>query len=353
MLEDSVTFVTNVLGLMLTYKPPIIVQEHELSNIVDKIHEIISEDDAKDNEYFVNLTCGTKLMFLATFQEFSKCKAEIFYHGIATAQFDRIFSRSGREPTPLVINETLSLPEFFTAFGMQMKYSSPKFSQELAKSMFDLFWEFENEIVALRNLRNFSYVRNKLGKKKSVNLCTALEKYNSITKNTNINNSSTIIELLKKLKFSSEILIRDEVDFITGGWLEEYIYFGFQNLPGSIQCKSALSAKIERSSNEPNRIENEFDVLLLEGTKLYVIECKSTLDSSLLIETLYKQSALQKEFGLRVSSVLVTMSKKDSIKSWEKQQERASYMGITIIDGTKLQDLKPHDFYTAITGKPI
>ena len=55
--------------------------------------------------------------------------------------------------------------------------------------------------------------------------------------------------------------------------------------------------------------DNEFDVMFTKDNALYFIECKS-LDQhdDRNVDILYKIGALQKEFGLKVNSFLVTTS---------------------------------------------
>ena len=73
------------------------------------------------------------------------------------------------------------------------------------------------------------------------------------------------------------------------------------------------------------------------NNKLYVIECKTKLkggEKNLLTETLYKQAALRKDFGLAAKCFLFTM---DEVRN-EEGFNRADQLGITIIDFPILKD---------------
>lgn len=334
-------FIQEGSGCMTIPQEVIVVKEYDLEDIIIKI----SQNIIKENQYYVNLTCGTKLMFLATFQVFSKCKSEIFYHGLATDSFDRLYSYQPKDFEPLEIKKNLSLEEFFSSFGMAIKSSVPKFSNELRTKMFQIFWDHQQEIKLLRALRNYKTVKNKLGKKKEIDLVKAYENFTENNFPVEGTDITKLTAFINAFGFSSDNLGRDEIGFIIGGWFEEYLYSFLE----SLHCQCAISTVVKSKIPISDHIENEFDVLLLDNRKLYVIECKSTVDNTLLLETLYKQSALQKNFGLRVSSILVTMTKSDSIRSWDKLTNRAESMGITIIDGLMLENMTAESFYHKIT----
>ncbi len=103
----------------------------------------------------------------------------------------------------------------------------------------------------------------------------------------------------------SRKLTRSEIRYLTGGWLEEFCFnkvLGYQHL-------GIDDAVIGLSLMNPQGRDNEFDVMFTKENTLYFIECKS-LDQYEDKDTnvLYKIGALQKEFGLRVKSFLVTTS---------------------------------------------
>ena len=68
-----------------------------------------------------------------------------------------------------------------------------------------------------------------------------------------------------------------------------------------------IALGIELQNQKGNK--NEFDVIFTKDNALYYVECKSLKQNEdKKVEVLYKIGALQREFGLRVKSFLVSTS---------------------------------------------
>ncbi len=149
---------------------------------------------------------------------------------------------------------------------------------------------------------------------------------------------------MKKLRFSqdsisvSKRLNRSEIRYWTGGWLEEFCFNGVSDLVGKGIDNVVINLKLKKEQNE-----NEFDVMFTKDNALYFVECKS-LDQEKDKETdiLYKIGALQKEFGLRIESFLVSTSphilKDGEIKL--SLQSRAEQFKTTIIPPSEVMNFK-------------
>ena len=119
-----------------------------------------------------------------------------------------------------------------------------------------------------------------------------------------------------------------EIDYLTGGWFEEYVYALIKNVlqPDDI----AMGVHI---SNGIIKHNNELDVCFMKANKLFVIECKTGVASeSYFNEIVYKVCAL-KEVLLGTSNSYIFSLKKDHKGSWKKT---AKYMGITFCDWLNL-----------------
>ena len=123
--------------------------------------------------------------------------------------------------------------------------------------------------------------------------------------------------------------------FITGGWFEELAYsLVKENLKISDE-QIALGTEVIKDND--NRKKNEFDVAFISNNSLYIIECKTSMESEvkgLFAETVYKQAAIRKDLGLSAQSYLFTLDKVDNID----HIKRAETLGIKIIDLTVLND---------------
>jgi hypothetical protein len=313
----------------------IVVDEFSFSKILEKIEKELNEED----HYYVNVTCGTKIMSMALYQIFQKYNSRIYYHGLATGNFIPLYPQNAAvDEIPLTCS--LSIEDYFIAYGAVMKRSEPHYTHAQAKDMFAAFYDFENAIAKLRELRNSSNIRNRLKKNRTVMVDEAAFHRADLT--VTRQEFRGIIELSDMFHFDSSALTRHQIDFLTGGWFEEYLYYSCKTEGAISEDQIGIGIEMRRTHQEATAV-NEFDIVLLDGTQLYIIECKSSLDKNLLTNTLYKQHAFQQEFGLRVKNVIVTMSKEVADPSWANQRERAEVMGVLLIDGNFFSGKKQED----------
>ncbi len=140
-----------------------------------------------------------------------------------------------------------------------------------------------------------------------------------------------LLDFLNNIEFETEKenkLSKKEIQYLTGGWFEEYVY----NLIASkYNDFIMLNPKISKSE----LTNNELDVVFTFKNSIYVIECKTlveTEEGDIVNETIYKIQALKKDFGLTAKSYLFTL---DEIKK-EAQNKRAKSFDINIIDKNTL-----------------
>ena len=157
---------------------------------------------------------------------------------------------------------------------------------------------------------NYNEIKNLL-----VWLCGNLRKHRNDKKLDFSGNFSGALKkeivLLDRMGFSckdnsiSKELTRSEIRYLTGGWLEEFCFNEVSKFLG----KGIDDAVIGLKMLNPLGRDNEFDIMFTKDNALYFVECKS-LDQfdDKNTEILYKIGALQKEFGLRIKSFLVTTS---------------------------------------------
>ena len=136
-------------------------------------------------------------------------------------------------------------------------------------------------------------------------------------------------KFLKYIKFEPSeqgFLQHGELDYLTGGWFEEYIY---QLIKKNIDPDDiAMGVRIDGCTEI--RHDNELDVCFIKNNQLFVIECKSGISSeSMFNEIVYKVSALKEVLlGLDCQSYIFSL-KKDPTGDLKKI---AKYMGITFCD---------------------
>ncbi len=279
------------------------------------MEKILEEEITGDYKYFVNITGGTKMMAIATYNFFKERESEIYYLTIGKNTYKKLHPYTEKRENKIQFN--ISLKEYLTSSGIEMTAGKIHRKPEKTGKIIELFVNDKinrnllNEIR--KNLRNSN---NKLKKK--------------------IKKEGYIIEDKYKVIFEQFGIKKEKVDYhdieyITGGWFEEYIYNMIKSKFNLDKEFIGINIKIKRQG-----IDNEFDIMFTLNNALFVIECKTSFktgNKSIFIETLYKLSALKKEFGLYVKSYIFTL---DEIEENSTNQKRAKHFNINIIDKKKI-----------------
>jgi len=297
----------------------IIVQQDSLTDINQQLEKGKYRDDDK---FWVNVTGGTKLMSLGVFNFFRNLQSEIFYVPIGSDVYWKIFPQVRNKKRKIKVN--LGLQEYLTAYGISIT-NEEKINQ-LTRPAADtlLFYKsfraFEkSDFAVISTLRNF---RNKKQVPLDVNAANIL---------------------LKRWKFKPHnelFLTREEIDYLTGSWFEEYVYNWMKDFLDLKKREIGTSVKITRNS-----VQNEFDVLFVYHNTMYMIECKTGLwdsaaDRNILNETIYKLEALRNDFGLYVKPYIFTLTERGDERFQVKRTniDRARHFRIEIVDGTTLKE---------------
>jgi hypothetical protein len=272
------------------------VQEDSILDCHRKIDKWI--EGKEDAEFIVNLTCGTKIMSIAAYEYFKDYSSKMIYIPIPKNEFIAPFPKK-IPGSSISLDLRLSVVQYLTAYGLEIVneaklsryHNEASQRKELSAWLVKHYIRIKNLLVWLSgNLRDHRdnkeyYLEGQFSG------ATELE-----------------IELMKKLGFSrkgdniSIKLDRSNLRYLTGGWLEEYCFNELAELKGKGIDDVVLNLKLRKGGNE-------FDVMFTKDNALYFVECKS-LDQEKDKETdiLYKIGALQKEFGLRIESFLVSTS---------------------------------------------
>ncbi len=257
-------------------------------------------------EFMINLTCGTKVMSLAAFEYFRDYGSLMFYIPVPKNELSILFPRK-LDLSPIPISLRLSVSQYLTAYGLSIKNKRkmPEFREEARKRAELSAWVARHYRTVKNLLAWFSSdeggaLRNHRDNKKG---CALNGAFQEPTEDETI--------FLGKFGFAisgsqvSKELTKSEIQYLTGGWLEEYCYNEISDLLDKGVNDVILGPDIV---NRLNR-NNEFDVMFAKDNALFTVECKS-LDQKedKKQDILYKIGALQREFGLRVESFLVTTS---------------------------------------------
>ena len=305
----------------------IVLRRDSDSYLYEHICRTINKMADKESVYYVNLAGGTRYMALSVQHVFSNYHSIFFYiqtreNFIVRTIFDNSIYDDDDEVIP--IRHKMSLGEYFEVHGLSHDLDQPKdlISDEAkAKRMFDLF--------ANHRLNNADYkVLDTLREKyRGLNYINIFDVENNIDgRLTPIPNLSKFLNYIKFNPAEEGLLDREELDYLTGGWFEEYIYYLVKSVfqPDDIAIGVHIDGCTEIKHN------NELDVVFIRNNQLFVIECKSGIKTdSMFNEIVYKVCALKEVLlGIDCHSYIFSL-KKDPTGELKKV---AKYMNINFLD---------------------
>jgi hypothetical protein len=309
----------------------ITVLPEDKNNIQKKLLERIKLFKSYD-KILVNITGGTKIMSITAYEFFLNefnSKSELWYKPINFKErFCNIISNGVSEDKDLIINYKLSVSEYLTSCGIfndryktKTNFIDKKFTEEF-------FEKFNND----NRIRQIAEKVRELFRSDTAPFLKEIKKKDKINLDE--------IEDLKDLKrdlidiqvplIDQKILTKQTIEYITGGWFEEYVYWKIKEKYSLEDDQIKLGVVLTPNVRNGDRINyftnNDLDVVFVYENELYVIECKTAL-KEFFMETVYKMAAIRKYFGLTVKSILVTLSTLDN-----NQKERASVFNIKTLE---------------------
>lgn len=307
----------------------ITTDENNMESTKDALNKYFSEN--KCSKFIVNITGGTKLMSLATFQFFiQKENAEIYYQPIGKS-LQQLYPETRKYDD---ISEILSLEEFLNAHGINFTFDNTCIKDwAFNKKVFDDV--VKNNLSLIKKmvlLQNNSWFKNIYKRKTMLNF-EGISEDKFLNVDSSINKEE-VCELIRTFGFDSQNVKLAHIRYITGGWFEEYVYQKICNEYTNVEKENvALNVNISKGNDK-----NELDVIYLDkDNKLHVIECKSFVDgkegAKVLNDALYKlQAIIKSKFGLYVKQHLFTKSIIDK----ETPLTRAKEFNIDIKDGSEI-----------------
>ena len=324
---DCITPLIKCLQINQEVVQHIVLRRDSDSYTYERICRVISSNAKKDVEYYVNLAGGTRYMALSVQYVFSNFKATFFYTQTDQNLIVRtIFDNSifDNDDVILPIQYKMNLSEYFEVYGLSHDIANPKpmvSDEPQSQYMFELF--------SKRKLNNSDYkvmevLREKYRNWKYININEVETTINDTM--VPIPNLSKFLNYIKFTPAEKGILQHHELEYLTGGWFEEYVYYLIKNNinPDDIAIGVHIDGCTEIKHN------NELDVCFIKNNQLFVIECKSGIASdSMFNEIVYKVSALKEVLlGVACHSYIFSL-KKDPTGDLKKI---AKYMGITFCD---------------------
>ena len=346
----------------------IIVEPDNYESVYDAL---VNYDWNQFKEVNVNITGGTKMMSIASFDFFRDKTSKIWYKPIDKEYYLQVKNVANQHP----VSYQMNVEEYLDCCGIIK--DERRYSKKKTMSNFNTTVEIFNKFLEKRideeslNLFRLMYradkkeLEMKIGKIKSENnyinndKLSILEK--SIQKNerTKLQRRSIVIENnyivenvfnIFGMKFPQDnVLNIKEVEYITGGWFEEFCLHSLKEILGKDDSYFKLGVVLNPKPKDVEKAsyftKNDLDVVLTYNNDFYVVECKTGgMDiTELYNKTIYLASALKKYFGLTVKSVLFTLSEVDN-----KKKDKAQTLGVMVIDRN---DLMREDYLQVIAEK--
>jgi hypothetical protein len=279
------------------------VAEDSLLDCHRKLDEWVQGKE--EAEFVVNLTGGTKIMSIAAYEFFKDYAARMIYIPIPKNHYVMPFpKKSLANPVPLDLRLTVS--QYLTAYGLKIRNEkSLETGLREAAARADLSrWIVENYASVRKLLSWFSSDdKGGLRKYRDEKRCHLEGAFDDPT--------GAEKRLLEQLGFArdngriSKTLSKSEIRYLTGGWLEEFCLEEVRSFVGQGIDDAVIGPDIANSVGR----NNEFDIMFTKDNALFTVECKSLgQHEDKKTDILYKIGALQKDFGLRAGSYLVSTS---------------------------------------------
>lgn len=271
-----------------------------------------------DVEYHVNLSGGTRLMSIAAQQVLSEVGAKFYFmpvdrNVIIHSQIDD--ENDNNDDIVSDIKYSLTVKEYLNINNISATFKTVQQPKAYTEGFLELFTnsyfsQNEHRIIAeLRDLRN---------------------------KDIRIPDIEGLSKLLEDIKFpisNARELSSTEIQYLTGGWFEEYIYYFVKNTikPRDI----VIGADVQRVGAISH---NDLDVVFTMNNRLFAIECKTGVgvgkkpekgEVSLYHKMVYKACALKESLlGLRSHAYIFSLND----DSGDRLRSTARNLGITFCD---------------------
>ncbi|OGR06901.1 MAG: hypothetical protein A2511_16190 [Deltaproteobacteria bacterium RIFOXYD12_FULL_50_9] len=308
------------------------IQPFNLANVMEESEKILAEN--RDCHVSLNITGGTKVSTIGTFQSFYSAGKTIYY---VNSRDDEILQLAPEE-TKIAINVQISIKEYLAAHGFMVeKYTKNDGEIKSRGKVTEALCKLAITSARALGILNQAFPENfeqcqypltiRLPDPLIMELVPLLGKH-GLAKSTD--KDSLLINNLESARY------------LHGFWFEEYVYSAAQGA-GADEVKLNVSGKWDAPGK--NSPKNEFDVMIGKGNRLFYISCKTANPDrpsndnkeSVGKEYLYELDSLgDRALGLFGKKSLASAR---SVKN-EYVKKRAKTMNIRIFDHNDLPNLK-------------
>jgi Holliday junction resolvase len=293
----------------------------------EKICRVVRNHLVRGVHYYVNLAGGTRYMALAVQQVFESFDATFFYvnledNTIVKSKFDDSIYDDDDFSYP--IRYRMKISEYLQAHELEHDLfktgHAPEMLFSYAENMFTLF---SQNLLANQDYRVMETLRLYYRNCKQDIPISEIESPLRSDRPA-IPDIRNFLEITD-IQCHKDKLSHAALEWITGGWFEDYLYYRIKELvqPDDLALRVRIARKGARKGNE-------LDVLFMKDNQLFVVECKTGVQTeSMFSEIVYKACALKEALlGVSCHSYIASLKqdKDDNLKKIAKN------MGITFWD---------------------
>ena len=289
--EDDLDWLAVIDGVSADYIDEIVLKNDIDEFKYEKICRAIRGYLKDDVRYCVNLAGGTRYMALAVQQVFEAFNSEFFYVNLEDNTIIKsIYDDSIYDDDDYFypVNYRMNVSEYLLAHELkndiQKKLHEPLFPEELSNTMFRFF---AGDLFTGRDYKIMEILRSDY---RGCRHGVSIPELEGPAPNGG-EPVPDIREFLNKIGMpvKNDKLSKAQIGWITGGWFEEYVYYVVKKFASPDDIK--LGVHIFRKG-VPR--DNELDVMFMKNNRLFVIECKTGVETERMFsEIVYKACALR------------------------------------------------------------
>lgn len=280
----------------------------------------------------VNMTGGTKLMFAGALSACWELGLDPFYFEIK--KHDVIFLRDGSRVPFVGISD---VKDFFDAENFNIVSSGRSvedsdFSKNSSLSVTHEIWQRRHLLSELYREPNFHAMLKETDRYGGTDVMAKKFSFVWSSGEASFDGRDAAHLVLNGKKL--DVVSKDFFAFLSGGWLEEYVYGLMRplELDGTIRdLRVGLVVGFSQNNvTDPELVAQEFDCIFTDGKRMWIVECKA---GNVLQEAIQKLENNLRVYG-GVASKGILVSSKQLNRTQKTRVERSA--SITFIDPNEL-----------------
>ncbi|GER94300.1 DUF1887 domain-containing protein [hot springs metagenome] len=331
-MEEKARFLAEVLKKKQYDVEAELIDAYDINNVIKVSESLINK--CGDCEVSLNITGGTKIGTLGTFQVFYTSGKRIFYVDTKDNKILQLYPENEQKEMPIEVN--ISIADYLAVYGFQI----------------DTYVKDDSYIYERKELTD--YLANTVTSRQHIipAINNALHKYNEkspLPVSVKLLKDEKLFKLFGLLKgvkqkdgSKIEIHSHNSLMYLKGFWFEEYVYMIAKSLnPDDIKL-NVKGKWITRGQYHP---KNEFDVMLSKKNRLFYISCKTANpdrkeeggEEGVGKEFLYELVSLSdRALGLFGRRMLVSARQVND----PAVRERSKILKVDLVDGKNIATLK-------------